>query len=58
MICWVLELVAMRTVGALRWMVPKVRVPWMIYRVLLSLVSPTVRVLRLMLRVAPLARVL
>ena len=58
MICWVLGLLAMPTVGVLCWMLPKVRVPLVMYRVLLLLVSPTVRVLPLMLRVAPLARVL
>ena len=49
---------AMPTAGALFWMLPEVGVPWMMYRVLLSPVLPTVRVLPLMLRVLPLATVL
>ena len=73
-ICWVLGLLvmpmmmqvmhevsslpAMPTAGALFLMSPKVRVPWVMYRVLLLPVLPTVRLLPLMLRVIPLARVL
>ena len=58
MICWVLGLLVMPTVGALCWMLPKVSVPWAMYRVLLPPVLPTVRVPPLMHRVLPLARVL
>ena len=58
MFCSVLGLLVMRLVGALCCMLPKVRVPWAIYQVLLLPVSPMVRVPPLMLWVLPLGRVL
>ena len=49
---------AMPMARALFWMLPKVRLPWVMYRVLFLPLLSTVRVLPLMLRVIPLVRVL